>query len=167
MTFSCSTCGQTHDEWPPDIALRRPDVVWAMPSEEHARRVQENDDLCSIDQERYFIRGVLFVPLTGRSNSWGIGVWAEVGNRDFTRYLDLYSVDASGQAPFRGTLANELKVIPGVFGSRLEIRFGSASERPVFQAADRFGILGKAQRRGFTDDQLHEVLAAVQSGGAS
>ena len=111
------------------------------------------------DGERHFIRTVLFFPLVGRTDKWGIGLWVEVSSQDFYRYLDVYDADARGEKPFGGVIANHLAILPRVFGSRVMVCLGTTSQRPTLQAADRYSDLGRAQHRGLTDQQLHDLLA--------
>ena len=158
MSYLCETCGKTHDGWPPDLAFKRPDVVSNMDSKGRTKRVRDNDDLCIIDDERHFIRTILFIPLSGKSTRWGIGLWVEVSRHDFNRYLEVFDYDASGEKPFSGLISNHLTIFPKAFGSRVMVQPGPSSQRPTLQPSDRYSELGKVQHRGLTDQQLHDLL---------
>ena len=74
MTYRCETCGQTHDGLP-DLGFRWPDPYFDVPESERATRVKGNSDTCAIDDEAFYIRGVILMPLLGTSDHFGLGVW--------------------------------------------------------------------------------------------
>ena len=56
--FVCGTCGKEHSSLPMDLAHRKPLDYFEIPESQRAERIWINDDLCVIDDERFFIRGV-------------------------------------------------------------------------------------------------------------
>jgi hypothetical protein len=74
MSFQCHTCGETH-EGLPDIGSDYPDPYYAIPEDERERRVFVTSDLCSIDDEDYFIRGVIEIHVHDLDRPFGFGVW--------------------------------------------------------------------------------------------
>ena len=75
--FVCATCGQSHDGLPTDLGFKLPDDVWAIPAPRREEVARFTDDLCQYG-DRYFIRGLLLVPLPDMGSDFGWGVWAEV-----------------------------------------------------------------------------------------
>jgi hypothetical protein len=160
MTFKCETCGEEHDNWPPDRGYSRPDEIWAMPPAARNERVNENDDVCELDDARFFMRGVLFIPVAGLDAPWGLGLWVEVAKADYDRYVELYNEDASGEPPFPGTIANAFPGIPATLGARVQVQLGTDTERPTFRVLDTGSELGRAQHEGIDVRRLHELLDA-------
>lgn len=163
--FVCGCCGESFDSWPPDIGFQRPDAVLDLPSEEREGRAWESNDLCVIDDERFFVRGVFYVPLQSHDARWGIGLWAEVAQADFEHYLRHYDKDASDEAPFEGKVANQLDAFGGILGQALLVHLGNATQRPHFTAAPTNGVstsaLAMAQISGLDDASLHEIINRV------
>ena len=58
MSFRCPTCGDLH-EGLPHISVDKPDHWWDVPEEEREHRIQLTSDTCIIDDEDFFIRGVI------------------------------------------------------------------------------------------------------------
>ena len=54
--FKCGVCGQWHDELLTDLGYRLPDVVFEMSYVERYQRGRFNDDMCTLDDSRHFIR---------------------------------------------------------------------------------------------------------------
>ncbi len=158
--FVCRQCGSTHDGLTTDIGFTLPDDVWAIPKEERELRATFNTDLCRFEGRR-FIRGILYVPIVGRDESFGWGVWAEVESGIMMRYVKLFGEDGSNEPLYDGTLANRLSSYPDAAGERVAVRFGDAASRPEF-FLDRASnsSLARDQRTGIDESRYHEILVA-------
>jgi hypothetical protein len=154
-TFRCATCGRVHDGLP-EVGFRRPDAIIALSKAERAECF-ENDDICVIPgvaggESRHFLRCHLSVPLKDVGTDWGWGVWVEISEADFEKARELWDVDGSAEAPFRGVLANAIVAVPGSSGSGVTVQLGDETTRPGVHAED--GPLARLQREGVT---LHDV----------
>lgn len=70
-----------------DVTFGLPDDIFALSEEQREVRTKTHSDLCSLDDKRYFIRGVVYVPVQELGTKFGWGVWAEVSEETFYRYL--------------------------------------------------------------------------------
>jgi hypothetical protein len=160
MGFKCRTCGEEHEGLPMDIGYARPGDFLTVPPAERERRCRFTDDIGIIDGRRYYIRGVLPVPVheTGEHFFWGF--WVRVSREDCERYRALWSVDGSNEPPFVAHLNVEDKPgYEGLNGHEVEVRLRAASERPTFQLrAEDDHRLAREQREGIT---LHQVEAML------
>ena len=156
---TCQTCGSEHSEWPSDIGFQRPDVVWKLEFADQNARVKANNDVCILDDSRHFLRGVLYVPVHGTSQPWGIGIWVEVSKQDFDRYCDLFNADASKEPRFPGIVSNALRAFPEALSSMVEVQLGRAADRPsLFYDVSSETDLAQAQNAGLSDAELHRVF---------
>ncbi len=160
-SFTYSICGKSHEGLPTDYAYHLPDDVWAIPEQERGARAQWSSDLCQFGN-RFFIRCILFVPFTERPGVFGWGVWAEVPEAAFHRYLQVYEHDAAGEPEVTGVLANKVPAYPQIVGAPVLIQFGSGTDRPTvrFQpgAAHAFA---REQAHGISEARYHEVLVST------
>ena len=157
-SFTCATCGGTHDGPIMDWAFKLPDVVWDIPQSERSERADFNSDLCEFGDRR-FIRGILFVPLTHSDREFGWGAWAEVERGVYDRYVDAFKEDGSRDPLQLGTLANELPVYDSSLGTPLVIRFRDAKSRPLFVAHESVdSLLANEQREGIDEARYSEIL---------
>ena len=157
-SFICGTCSEEHEGLPLDYGFGLPDEVYALGYIERYLRSRSNADVCTLDQSRYFIRGVLPLPFSGSDRSFGLGIWVEVPQTQHDLYVAGFHDDLSDNPAFIGRIANE---IPGFhsLGLPVEIRFRSGSERPEFRcppASDH--LLARDQQEGITDQRHHEIL---------
>jgi hypothetical protein len=162
-TFICSVCGKEHDGLPTDWGYTLPDDVWAIPEPERSQRARFDTDLCQLG-DRYFIRGVLPVPLLESRGSFGWGAWAEVERPAFERYLELYDQDGSAEPSFAGALANALRPYPGSMGSPVSIQLLDATTRPVLRVPETHeSLLATDQRTGIGDARHHQILDILRA----
>lgn len=106
MNYVCSCCGQTHTSLP-DIAFNMPLYAQNVPSKERKIRVKLNEDLCAVDEEHFFIRTVLLLPILDTNENLGFGVWVSQKQENFQTYIDNYDTNQIG--PFFGWLSNEFQ----------------------------------------------------------
>lgn len=132
--MKCATCGEEHDLLDPTFL--RPDAVVRLPAEERAR-VQSNNDLCRIrsvsglEQDRYFVRCVLPVPLLDAGSDIAWGLWVEVVEADFRRVLDTWSdPDQASQPPMDAQIANQIPGYPNTLGLPVCLRLTGPTTRP-------------------------------------
>lgn len=158
QAFVCGTCGQSHDGFPTDQGWKLPDDVWAIPEPGRAQKAKFDTDRCQLG-DRYFIRCILYVPFSQRDGEFGWGVWVEVTDDDFFRYVAVYTQDARGESPAHGTLANVISSYEDSAAERVTIQFGTSTERPkVHTLPDSQTSLAREQRNGMDAARYHHVL---------
>lgn len=105
MSYVCKTCGETH-EGLPDAGFQYPDHYFGVPKDERDERIKCDTDLCSIDDEYFFIRGIILIPVHNYDHKFGIGVWVSQKKENFETYIDNY--DTADIGPFFGWLCNHI-----------------------------------------------------------
>ena len=105
MFYQCSTCGENHED-PPGVGFRWPDHYFDVPESERESRVIGDSNICRIDDEYCFIRGIILVPIVNHApdTHFGIGVWISQSPENFVSYLENY--DSSDIGPYFGWLCN-------------------------------------------------------------
>jgi len=160
-SFICNVCGQTHAGLPTNQGYTLPDDVWTIPAAERPERAKFDTDLC-LFEDRYFIRCILFVPLTDAGGDFGWGVWVDVERPVFERYISLYNADGSDEPRHPGKLANALPAHNATLGTNVLIQFSDQKHRPsVFLPADDQSLLAQEQRHGIDGSRYHEILAVI------
>jgi len=86
MTYQCKICGETHNGLP-DIGYKWPDPYFGVPESDRDSRVRATSDTCVIDEEDYFIRGIILIPVHGEEQQFGLGVWVSQKQENFNAYL--------------------------------------------------------------------------------
>jgi hypothetical protein len=161
--MKCPCCGKEIESCEMDVAFALPDVIHALPADQRAVRARTHSDLCSLDDARYFIRGVVYVPVKQLVTLFGWGVWAEVSPAVYLRYREIYDQDGSGEPPAAGVLAN---TPPGYAAMEqpLAIHFGPPDQRPVFKPTPTDSDFYREYVEGLPVEKWHRIIE--RHGGA-
>ena len=160
VTFNCTTCGGVH-EGLPHLGFRWPDPYFAVPEVERDTRVVGTTDTCVIDDEAFYIRGVILIPIIDAQDSFGIGAWVSQKRANYQTYLENF--ESSEIGPFFGWLSNRVPFYePDTFGMKSMARFQGSGQRPLIELEPSDHPLYLAQSQGLTIDRAwqlaHEYL---------
>jgi hypothetical protein len=159
MKIRCSTCHEVHDLSDLQIGYERPDAWYAVRPDQREQRWEMDKDLAVLDGERFFIRGVAWIPVHGEE-PWAWGVWAAVDEDHFRRYEALFdSPRDEHEPPFPGRIANQLPGYPQTLGLAVTIRPASGTRRPGFVVNDAAHPLAAEQRSGVHLERVLEMLS--------
>jgi len=95
--LTCSQCGKVHPLADSELAIGLPDAIFALSKEERSGRCQIHTDVCVLDGERFFLRGLLPLPVHGRAQAYRVGVWAEISIEVFRRIHALWNDPAQSE----------------------------------------------------------------------
>jgi hypothetical protein len=160
--MKCPCCGVEVEASQMDVAFGLPDVIFALPQEQRDARARTHSDLCSLDDGRYFIRGVVYIPVQQLGTKFGWGVWAEVSEDAFLRYRELYDKDGSDEPYVAGVLANTPPDYIEV-EQPLKIQFGPPDKRPIFTLTHTQSELFREQTEGLDLAKWHRIVERYAS----
>jgi hypothetical protein len=153
----CSVCGVEHPRSELEWYFVRPDPVVAIPKRQRGKRCKENDDLCAIDSKRYFVRGVLPLPVEGWDHSYQIGIWVEVKLNDFRTIVEHWTDEGqSSMPPFEGTLANDISLHEDTLGLEVRVALTGPTTRPEIYIVDTRHDLYHEQNNGISSHRAYE-----------
>lgn len=154
--MKCECCGADIGDFAFDQSYKMPDEIWGLSEKEREHRAIIDNDLCRLD-DRYFIRGVAYVPVIDSDQSYGWGIWAEIDIEDFTFYNANYHNDNSKAERFIGKIANDLPSYKKTtMGVSVEVQLGNETQRPTFYCRDYAHLLAQEQRKGIPLSRVHE-----------
>ena len=104
MAHNCKTCGKTHEELPA-LGFKGPDYADLVPENQRLERVKIDDELCAVDEDIFFIRATLGIPITGYKDDLNFSIWVSLEKDHFLTYIQQFNSYEIG--PFFGWLANE------------------------------------------------------------
>jgi len=167
----CEVCGKPHPADEIELVFRRPDPIAALSSRVRAKRCKEDDDLCALWGERgrahrYFVRGVIPLPVIGREVGYQIGAWAEVQMADFDRIRELWDDQTqSEEPPMTGRLANRISLHEApTLDLNVTVHLTGPKTRPHLMAAERDHTLFKEQAEGVTAHRAAQYTGLVNAG---
>jgi hypothetical protein len=162
VAFTCEVCGETHAGEKRDIRMGVPQPIFLLDDDDREDRSWVGEDSATLDGERFFVRALLELPIVGEDGYFGYGTWVEVSRADFDVLAELW-FDEEGwrNAPFAGTLANELSPYAFTEGLPLEIKLRDVQLLPLVELADGEHELVRAQRNGISPHRAHQLAATV------
>ena len=166
--FRCECCGQIHSG-SPSFAYQKPVGYFMVPEEERDDRVMLTEDLCSIDDETFYIRGLLELPIEGVEEPFSWGLWISQSRESFERYVETFDQDQSGDGSF-GWLP---VTMPGYIDSNSDAEWESLAcdvewqgpgSRPIIVPHRSDHPLSRDHANGITWDRAIEMAQAVMHG---
>jgi hypothetical protein len=159
QTYTCASCGKVHQSLPTDWGFKLPDAVFELSYLEKYRRARSNADLCMLDENRFFVRGLLSLPFTYQEGEFSWGVWVEVDRTTHDFYFDNFDDEFAKGSKAQGRLANSIPGFPELLNEPLEIEFQDSESRPSFNfPSSAVHPLAKEQREGVDFARHHEFL---------
>ena len=159
-SFVCSTCEDAHEGMPTDFGWKLPDEVWAIPEAERSTRAKFDSDRCQLG-DRFFIRCILALPFTEQPGYYGWGVWVEILESDFWRYIELYEKDGRAEPAITGSIANAIPGYKSTVGLAVQVQLQDEKSRPSVQFVDRGHPLAMEQQVGVSNQRYHDILAST------
>lgn len=167
MKTKCSGCGEIHDIENMDVVFEYPHEMSKMSDGMKKKRCAYTSDICVIDESKYLVRGVVHMNVLEGNRYWGIGAWAQVSQKDFLRYKELWSDDQQGlEPPFKAEFANAMPVddYPSTLGMSCEVQLTDADSRPKIILTDMSHELAREQRDGISTAKVYHLLHLFMEG---
>lgn len=155
--FKCHTCNEVH-KGIPSFGWDYPIHYLYIPQEERESRCHLETDYCVIDDEDFFVRGCLEIPIIGLDEPLSFGVWVSLSEKSFSKYLELYESDGrENEGPFFGWLCT---LIPGYSGDediKTMVHLRPYPTRPYIELEPTDYSLAVEQRNGITIERVKEI----------
>ncbi|MVA57415.1 DUF2199 domain-containing protein [Agrobacterium vitis] len=158
--FKCAACDEWH-EGMPSFSIDAPCYYLGMPEEQRSARCELTTDLCVIDGEYFFARGLIEIPVQGSSEPFAWGVWVSLSNKSFAEFSDLYETSARDiYGPYFGWLSSQLSIYPDTINLAVEVHLRNNGVRPSIVLEPSNHPLSIEQRNGMSIERVAEIYAA-------
>lgn len=156
MNYQCGTCGEIHNGLP-DLSADYPDVFYTFTEKERETIIKSTPDTCIVNNEDFFIRGVIEIPIHDHPNRFGFGVWVSQKKENFYKYVE--NPDSAEIGPFFGWLSTELN-FEGKETLLLKTmaHFRGNGSRPIIELEPTEHPLAVAQRDGISLEKAWEIV---------
>ena len=141
----------------PDLGFGKPDPWFDVPEDERERRTRWTPDTCVIDGEHFFLRGVLYLPILGEADAFGLGLWVSQSRSNFERYVA--ESDDAALPPTFGWLSTHLPFYDrSTFALKTMVHFQGAKQRPRIELERTSHPFSIDQRGGITAERAWEMV---------
>ncbi|MBI1848960.1 MAG: DUF2199 domain-containing protein [Planctomycetes bacterium] len=159
IRYTCVTCGKTH-EGLPDIGYAAPLYYFDIPEEERAVRTSLTSDFCVVDQQHYFVRGCLEIPIIGTERVFAWGAWVSLSEKNFHRYEEQFDVELpDDDGRFMGWFSNRIRGFPDTLVLKARLHLRPNKQRPSIELEPTEHPLAVYQRDGIALEELMKLIA--------
>jgi hypothetical protein len=164
LGWTCSVCGERHDEELRDIRCSLPDAVFRVREPERSERAEVGDDWCRFLDDagvaRFYLRALLHLPIARTPDDFRFGVWVEVDEPDFYRLGELWD-DDDALRPFFGRLANDLDGYDETAGLPVALQLRQVNLLPSAILLGSGHRLVDEQRSGMSQERARRLAEAA------
>lgn len=131
--FVCHICGQSHDGVPRSFAADFPDMYASLSETDRKSRASISSDRCIIDEQWFFIRGCLGIPIRKSDDVFLWGLWASMKEEAFNEISEAWKEEGRERRldSVKARLANSLSVYPETINLKLRIVIQPVGTRPL------------------------------------
>lgn len=118
-----------------------------------------NEDICVMDGEHYFVRGIIHLPIIGSTQSLRWGVWGSLSRENFEKLLlmnnDPKRVDLP---PMFSWLSNRIDDYPDTVNLKMHAYIQELGTRPNFELEPTDHPLSQEYHHGITPERVREIM---------
>jgi hypothetical protein len=161
FSFKCAACGEVH-EGMPSFGAHAPLSYYEVPKEERKNRCYLGTDDCVIDDEFFFVRGCLEIPVIGETEPFSWGVWVSLSEASYLEWVKCYESDKRSHiGPFFGWLNAWIKPYPDTISLKTNVHLRDDGIRPFIELQSADHPLAIEQRVGITVERVAELYAQM------
>jgi hypothetical protein len=144
----------------PSLGAAAPLYYYSVPEAERDSRCRLDSDTCVVDDEFFFVRGCLEVPIDSEPEPFVWGVWVSLSSPNFQRFLELYDAERRYQeGPFFGWLSASLRGYPETENLKTRVHLRDQGQRPYIELEPTNHPLAVEQRTGMAAQKVGEILS--------
>ena len=166
-TFQCSCCGTVLEGPPSSWAFEAPDLWYQLPSEVRDRS-ELCPDQCVVNNEHFFIKGVIEIPVVDSDEGFSWCVWVSLSERNFLRAAEVWDdPERTNEPPYFGWLCNSVPGYPETLHLKTMVRTREIGVRPLIELEATDHPLSVEQRNGITVDRVRQIAEAMYHHGGT
>jgi hypothetical protein len=158
--YTCSCCGKYHEELSTSYGNPAPVYYYEAEPEEQDERFKLDDDLCIMDNEHFFIRGCIEIPIIGTDEHLIWGVWVSLSEPNFNKTKELWD-NQELLEPMLGWLSTDLPCYPDTVNLKARVHPRANGIRPYIELEPTDHPLAVEYRNGVTVERVQEIAAQL------
>jgi hypothetical protein len=160
--FLCERCGGWHSGPPMSWDVEAP-AYW--PGSRGSIKAESNfldSDFCAIEDNDFFIKGNLEIPVQGLVDKFVWCVWVSLSNVNFERARTLVHEPARTREPsYFGWLSSSLPIYPETLKLKTNVHTRAVGIRPFVELERTVHPLAIEQREGITMARVREIATLM------
>jgi len=162
MGFTCTTCGQYHNDLPMCFGQPAPALWLQMSEAEREERGELSSDQCVVDDRHYFVLGRILLPVVDGPEPFCWLAWVSLSEKSFRRASDLWhTAGRESEPPYFGWLQSALPYNPSTLSLKTHVHTQPLGARPLIELEMTDHPLSIEQHRGITMARVREIAEAA------
>jgi hypothetical protein len=171
LRWKCGSCEEWHTGPCLDFGYQWP-YYWREEYEETSRRAALlptwnknrgstflNDDYCAINNEDFFIRGLIQLPIIGTAQNFCWGVWGSVSRENFETLLkegqDVKRIELPTMFSW---LSTQIPEYPETLNLKMHAHIQKPGRRPSFELEPSDHLLSREYHNGISPERVKEIM---------
>lgn len=154
--YTCSCCGKYHEELLTSYGNPAPVYYYETEPKEREDMFRLDDDLCVMDNEHFFIRGCIEIPIIGTDEHLIWGVWISLSEANFDTLTEHWDKQETLE-PMFGWLSTGLPCYPDTVNLKAMMHFRTDGIRPYIELEPTDHPLAVEFRNGVTLERVQEI----------
>lgn len=166
FSFTCSCCGEIHEELPFTWGADAPAFANSIPENEWKDRIDLNSDQCVIDGKYFFILGRIEIPIIDTKENFYWLAWVSLSEENFVRASELWAtVGRENEPPYFGWLQSEFYCYSeSTLNLKTNLHTQPLGERPLVELEPTDHPLSIEQRNGITLQRVQQIAERFMHG---
>lgn len=160
--FTCRTCSQYHEELPLHYGVDAPDAWYDIDPTQRSQRALLSSDQCIIDEQYFFMRGNIELPIIGSDQIFSWSVWVSLSEQNFDRAAQLWEQDGrEDEPPYFGWLQTRISCYPDTINLKTHMYTSVVGERPRIVIEPTEHPLAVEQQEGITWERIQTIAETL------
>lgn len=169
LRWKCTSCEEWHTGPLLDLSYDSPyywtsehqkesDRTKLMPSSKERSKTFLDENYCAIDNEDFFVRGTISLPIIGTSEMFRWGVWGSLSRGNFEEILETHADPKRVELPpMFSWLSTQISEYTGTLNLKMYAHVGDVDSRPDFQLEPTDHPLAQEFQHGITPERVREI----------
>jgi hypothetical protein len=163
LRWKCSSCDEWHIGPALDFGHSKPHY-WRPELANDERMVGDrrasflDSNFCAIEDEHFFVRGVILLPILGAGESFCWGVWGSLSRTNFDKLRTMPEDEAAALPPMFSWLSTRLPEYPDTLSLKMYAHPQRHNQRPHFRLEKTDHPLAQEYHHGITPERVRELM---------
>jgi hypothetical protein len=171
LRWKCGSCDEWHSGPCRDFGVDSP-YYWSQENEKASRRLKLfpswskkrnktflDQDYCAINDESFFVRGLIHLPIIGAAETFRWGVWGSLSRENFNKLRKMDSNPSRTELPAMFSwLSSQLPEYPDTLNLKMYAHIQEPGMRPHFFLELTDHPLSQEYHHGITPERVKEIM---------
>jgi hypothetical protein len=171
LRWKCHSCDEWHTGPCLDFCHDEP-IYWGDEEEEKAKRLQLlpnwgkgrpatflNEDYCAVNDEYFYVRGNIHLPILGTKETLRWGVWGSLSPENFKKLMEMEDDPKRVELPpMFSWLSNNIPEYPDTINLKMYAHIQEPGWRPHFELEPTDHPLAQEYHKGISPERVKEIM---------